>query len=92
MEDYQICHKKCDNSTVFPCFRNNNNSEITNKESICEKLNEYFTNVGPNLASKIPSSNTNSISYMSPLKITGSFFISLTSSNQIAETCAQLKN
>ena len=45
---------KCDNSTISPCFRNNNRSETTNKESVCEMFNEYFTNIETNLASKIP--------------------------------------
>ena len=83
---------KCDNSTVSPCFRNSNNSETTNKEYICEMFNEYFTNIGTNLASKLPSTNTNPISYMSPQKKAGSFFMSPTSPNEIVEIRAQLKN
>ena len=55
-------------------------------------FNEYFTNIGTNLASKIPPANTNPISYMSSQKIAGSFFMSLTSPNEIVEICAQLKN
>ena len=61
-------------------------------ESISEVFNEYFTNIGTNLASKIPSININPISYMSPQKIAGSFFMSPTSPNEIVEICAQFKN
>ena len=53
---------------------------------------EYFTNIETNLASKIPSSNTNPICYMSPLKIAGSFIMSPSTPNKIVEICAQLKN
>ena len=40
------------------------NKSYTGKHNICNVLNEYFTNVGPNLADKIPNHQTNPTSYM----------------------------
>ncbi|XP_065674200.1 uncharacterized protein LOC136091145 [Hydra vulgaris] len=42
---------------------------ISNKETIVEKLNDYFLEVGPNLASKIPKNTTNFKSYIKPTNI-----------------------
>ena len=33
------------------------NKEITDQKTIAEKFNEFYVNVGPNLASKIPQNN-----------------------------------
>lgn len=41
-----------------------NNEEITNPMDIANKFCEYFTNVGPNLAKKIPNSNINHRCYL----------------------------
>ena len=40
------------------------NKSYTGKQNICNVLNEYFTNVGPNLADKIPNHQTNPTSYI----------------------------
>ena len=40
------------------------NKEITDQKTIAEKFNEFYVNVGPNLASKIPQNNNNYKSYL----------------------------
>ena len=50
---------KISNSFLPPKIRINN-TEIFEKEKIANEFNQYFTNVGPNLAKKIPTSSTHS--------------------------------
>ena len=41
-----------------------NKKSITDKKIIADKFNEFFINIGPNLAAKIPPSNMNFDSYL----------------------------
>lgn len=52
-----------------------NNEEIIGLVEIANQFNEYFTNVGPNLASKIPTVNTSFTAFMSETRYRESFFI-----------------
>ena len=40
------------------------NNEITDQKTIAEKFNEFYVNVGPNLASKIPQNNNDYKSHL----------------------------
>ena len=40
------------------------NKEITDQKTVAKKFNEFYVNVGPNLASKIPQNNNDYKSYM----------------------------
>ena len=40
------------------------NKEITDQKTVAEKFNEFYVNVGPNLASKIPQNNNDYKSYL----------------------------
>ena len=40
------------------------NKEITDQKTIVEKFNDFYVNVGPNLASKIPQNNNDYKSYL----------------------------
>ena len=40
------------------------NKEITDQKTIAEKFNEFYVNVGPNLASTIPQNNNDYKSYL----------------------------
>ena len=40
------------------------NKEISDQKTIAEKFNEFYVNVGPNLASKIPQDNNDYKSYL----------------------------
>ena len=48
-----INKKKCSKSETK--FKLDNETFTTNKQLISEKFNDFFTNIGPNLASKIPN-------------------------------------
>ena len=51
----EIAGKNKVNSIKFSKSINFNRKSINKKNQIAEKFNKYFTNVGPNLASKIQS-------------------------------------
>ena len=55
---------KCRNQTYCQSFKHNNGN-IVDKYLITEKFNEFFTNVGPTLASKIPKVENDPLSYLS---------------------------
>ncbi|XP_065658022.1 uncharacterized protein LOC136082540 [Hydra vulgaris] len=78
-EGNQIVKKRCSINQIIGkkrCSSNNlpqkliiDGEMISNKETIVEKLNDYFLEVGPNLASKIPKNTTNFKSYIKPTNI-----------------------
>ena len=45
-------------------FRLNDGSLTENKSIISDKFNEFFVNVGPNLAKKIPETGINPLHYI----------------------------
>ena len=45
------------NTNIFPKSKNVNGKFIKKNSRIAEKFNEYFTNIGPNLASKIQNTS-----------------------------------
>ena len=64
------------------------NSAITKPEEICEKLNEYFCNVGKDLASKLPAATNTVSDYMrSPFQKT--IFVEPVTSDEL---CALINN
>ncbi|XP_065650275.1 uncharacterized protein LOC136078429 [Hydra vulgaris] len=63
-----IGKKRCSNNNL-PQKLIIDGEMISNKETIVEKLNNYFLEVGPNLASKIPKNTTNFKSYIKPTNI-----------------------
>ncbi|XP_065671709.1 uncharacterized protein LOC136089584 [Hydra vulgaris] len=63
-----IGKKRCSNNNL-PQKLIIDGEMISNKETIVEKLNDYFLEVGPNLASKIPKNTTNFKSYIKPTNI-----------------------
>ena len=69
-----------------------NNSTVSDPQLIADGFNEYFVNIGPNLASKIPPSNTNFNSFLtsvpSPMN---SLFLSPTDVEEIVDVCSSFK-
>ena len=49
----------------YPASFTKNVREIRNPTDIANKFCDYFTNIGPNLASKIPSSNSSLKDFLS---------------------------
>ena len=73
------------------CF-NINGSVITDPQQIADGLNDYFVNIGPNLASNIPSTSTNFSDFLitvhSPMH---SLFLSPTNVEEVADVCSSFK-
>jgi hypothetical protein len=63
-----IGKNKCSNNNL-PQKLKIDGKIISNKETIVEKLNDYFLEVGPKLADKIPIITTNFKSYIKPTNI-----------------------
>ena len=53
----EITGKRKVNTNIFPKSKNVNGKSIKKNSRIAEKFNEYFTNIGPNLASKIQNTS-----------------------------------
>ena len=64
-----IGKKKCINQ-VLPKQILVDKIEINDAKSIAEKFNEFYVNVGPNLAKKIPQSDLNFESYLPKVNTT----------------------
>lgn len=63
-------------------FFNLDDSLTSDKNAIAKKFNEYFTNIGPNLANKIPTTDTEFVSYLKG-DFKHSFFATPTTPNEI---------
>lgn len=59
----------------LPNTFNHDNEEMTDPVEIANKFNEYLTNVGPTLDSKIPPVNTSFKSFLNNTHFNESFFI-----------------
>ena len=70
-----------------------NNNKLTEKTVIAEKFNEYFVNIGKNLAEKIPNSR-NSFSHNMTKSVThmGSCALHLSTPNEIMDIVQNLKS
>ena len=69
----EVIKKK--SASILPDAFVHDNKEITDPVKIANNFNEYFTNVGPNLASKIPSVNTSFKALMRKTNHHETFFI-----------------
>ena len=70
-----------------------NNNKPTDKKVIAEKLNEYFVNIGKNLAEKIPNSCNSFSQYMTKNAThMGSCALHLSTPNEIMDIVQNLKS
>ena len=67
------------------------NHEITNTRDICQAFNDYFSNIGKNLAETIPSTNTTPCSIMGE-SVRNSFFMYATTRKEIEIGISKLKS
>ena len=68
------------------------NGTITeDKKTICESFNDYYINIGPTLANKIPKFARSAISYMPPAN-TKSIFLDPVSNTEIEKLILLMKN
>jgi len=68
-----------------------NNTYLTNSQTIATKFNEYFVNIGPNLACKIPKVNVNPTSYLKGT-YDHSFFVNPVVEQEVATIIKSLPN
>ena len=64
-----IGKKKCNNATL-PKHLIVDKIEISDAKSIAEKFNEFFVNIGPNLANKVPQCDLTFKSYLPTINTT----------------------
>ena len=69
----------------------NDESMISDKSVISNKFNEFFVNIGPNLAKKIPIQNVSPLQFMD-VPTANSIFLSLVTAEEIREIVCSLKN
>ena len=73
----------------MPRTFHDNNNEISDPYTIAEKFNEYFTNVGPNLAKKIPNTTTSFKTYLNKIN-ENIFFISPVTEEEVERELSKL--
>ena len=64
----EITGKRKVNSNKFPKSINVNGKSIKKNSRIAEEFNKYFTNVGPNLASKIQNTSKTFEDFLFPVQ------------------------
>ena len=69
-----------------------NNSAITDKKSVANGFNTFFTNIGPTLANNIPSTNLSATNYIRQGRLKDSIFLNPTSEEEIRNMIKLLKN
>ena len=67
------------------------NHEITNTRDICQALNDYFSNIGKNLAETIPSTSTTLCKIMGE-SVRNGFFMYATTRQEIEMEISKLKS
>ena len=73
-------------------FKLSDDGSITSdKYLISEKFNDFFVNIGPNLAKKIPSQNLSPLKYMGQ-PLVQSMFLSVVTPDEIHKVINSLKN
>jgi hypothetical protein len=63
--------------------------EISSENEIAQKFNEFFVNIGPQLASKIPKNNKSPLTYME--KVYDTIFLKPVTENEIVNTILKMK-
>ena len=76
---------------VNPKFKSNDGSCITDKTTISSKFNDFFVNIGPNLAKNIPSQNISPLQFMGDPLVNSIFLLDVTI-EEINEIITSLKN
>ena len=85
-----LLHKKSNKST-FPDYFNIENNKIHDPQSIADAFNNFYVNIGPNLANNIPSTTLNAIDFMPQINISNSFFLAPTTPIEILNIIRNLK-
>ena len=68
------------------------NELVSDSNSISEAFNSFFTNIGPNIASKIPKSKKYKFETFLKKNLVSSFYLSPTNENEIEKIISSLKS
>ena len=66
-----------------------NNKQVTDAKEIANNFNNFFVNIGPNLANKIPTQNKNPISYLNK-SVTNLLFLNPVTSDELVKLISSL--
>ena len=91
MENHQLINSSQKIQSNSTKFRLGQEPINTNPNEIVEKFDQYFTQVGPNLVNKIPSTNATFYSYL-PKPVMHSIFVSFTNATEVEKIANQLEN
>ena len=79
------------NKRGLPSIFGGDSQEISCPKEMAKLFYKYFTNIGPNLASKIPVSEKSHNSFL-PLKLVNSIFLDAVNEQEIIEICSTCRS
>ena len=79
------------NKSSFPDYFTHNNTTYNTPDAIAEGFNNFYVNIGPDLASKIPVHNENATDYMPRYNLPNTFFLSPTTPHEIITILSKMK-
>ena len=82
---------KRNSSSPVPCKLKSGNVILSSNEEISNKLNDFFTTIGPNLDEKIPRPNVNFTSFLKR-EVIDSLFLTPSTTAEIISIVKQFKN
>jgi hypothetical protein len=86
----KIINRSKNNKNIPDVFKYEN-SQYSCPKSISNGFNSFFTNIGLNLASKIPNCQTDPLSFLPPVDLPNSFALTPTTCNEIATLIDKLR-
>ena len=84
----EVINKK--SSSVLPEFILSGDDKLTDKSSIADAFNQFYTNIGPTLAKKIGNVNLNPLSYIKH-SCSSSIFLDPVTESELVELITNLK-
>ena len=78
-------------STWFTICIRADSHEISDPKEIANLFCKYYTNIGPNLARKIPASEKSNSSFLPP-KLVNSIFLEVANEQEIIEICGTCRS
>ena len=79
------------NKSSFPDYFTHNNTTFHTPDIIAEEFNNFYVNIGPDLANKIPVHNKNALDFMPHYDIPNTFFLSPTTPQEVISILGRMK-
>lgn len=83
---------KNNKKNAYPDYFTDKEGEVNNMQSVVNRFNDYFVNVGPNLANSIPIKNNEELGVSLIDRVPGSFFVAGTTEGEIKSIVSKFKN